>query len=333
MPELRLNLITGDWVIIATERAKRPEEFVHRHEKPVAANHSPTCPFCPGNEDNTPGEQLRFGDAGGTWLVRSVPNRYAALTPEGSIDRQGSGLRRFLQGVGQHEVIIESPAHQQTLALLPTEHVELVLAAYVDRLRGFYSDRRIEHVIVFKNHGEAAGTSLEHPHSQIVGMPVMPGQLRDRLGEALRYYGDHGECLYCRSLREELAEGVRIVDENELFAVFVPYAALSPFHLWLYPKRHSAYFGAITDVERRGLAEILRTTLRRLYFGLDDPAYNLVVRSLAPCDTEVKHFHWYLSIIPRVSKAAGFELGTGMFINTSLPEASARFLHEVQLPQ
>jgi UDPglucose--hexose-1-phosphate uridylyltransferase len=332
MPELRLNMVTGDWVIIATERARRPEEFVRAREKPALDTFSAACPFCPGNEAKTPDEQFRVPAAGGTWLVRSVPNRFAALTPEGDLDRQVAGFRTCLRGVGRHEVMIETPEHNRTLAQLPIAQVEHVLRAYQHRLRAFYEDRRIEHVIIFKNHGEAAGTSLVHPHSQIVGLPVIPSQLRTRLGEALHYYGDYGECMYCRSLREELREGVRIVEENSAFAAFVPWAALSPFHLWVFPKRHSAYFGDLSDEERRSLAAILGNILRRLFVGLDDPDYNFVIRSLSPADATVKHFHWYLSLVPRVSKAAGFELGTGMFINTALPESSAEFLRNTKLP-
>jgi UDPglucose--hexose-1-phosphate uridylyltransferase len=332
MPEVRLNQITGEWVIIATERARRPEEFAQVRERRALPKFSPTCPFCPGHDEMTPGVTFEVTDGAGGWLVRSVPNKYSALLPDGDTDRHDLGLKTFLSGVGRHEVIIETPAHDVPPALLPLGTLQHVLAAYRHRFAAFYADPRVEHVIIFKNHGEAAGTSLEHPHSQIVGMPVVPGQVRRRIEEALRYYGDLGACLYCRLLGEELADGVRVVAENASFVAFVPYAALSPFHLWIFPRRHSADFGAIRDSELADLAAVLRDTLRRLHFGLDDPAYNVVIRSLSPEEGAVKYFHWYLSLVPRVSKAAGFELGTGMFINTALPEASAAFLRNVVLP-
>jgi UDPglucose--hexose-1-phosphate uridylyltransferase len=332
MPEIRSNPVTGDWVIIATDRARRPEEFTQKKQKTALPAFAPGCPFCPGNEDKTPAEQFRVSAPGGGWLVRSVPNLYSAFTPEGEVERHANAFRTFLSGVGLHEVIVETPAHNLTTALLPVTHVEQILSAYRHRLRAFYDDPRIEHVIVFKNHGEAAGTSLTHPHSQIVGMPVLPGQLRARLEEAVRHWGDRGECLYCRSLHEELQDGMRIVAENASFAAFVPYAALSPFHIWVFPKRHCAYFGDVSDTEIADLAAVLREVLARLCVGLDDPDYNYVIRSLSPQESAVKYFHWYLSLIPRVTKAAGFELGTGMFINTSLPEASAEFLRGVRLP-
>ncbi len=330
MPEIRLNLITGEWVIIATERAKRPEEFAHGRQKSAAPAYVPACPFCPGNEAKTPAETFRVADGGG-WLVRVVPNKFSALTPDGDAVRHDNGFRTFLPGVGLHEVIVETPAHDRATALLPTAHVERILAAHRQRFAAFYRDPRIEHVVIFKNHGESAGTSLEHPHSQIVGTPVVPGQVRRRIEEALRYYGDFGACLYCRSLQEEFAEGQRIIAENASFVAFVPYAALSPFHLWVFPKRHTACFGAVTDSELADLAAILKETLLRIHVGLDDPDFNYVVRSLSPEEAAVKYFHWYVSLVPRVSRTAGFELGTGMFINTALPEASAAFLRTVDL--
>jgi UDPglucose--hexose-1-phosphate uridylyltransferase len=331
MPEIRSNPVTGDWVIIATERARRPEEFARRRSTSMLPPVDPECPFCPGNEDKTPAEQFRVPADGG-WLVRSVPNRFAALTPEGDVGRHAHGFRMVLDGVGLHEVIVESPVHNVTTALLPVAHVAHILDAYRHRLRAFYRDRRIEHVIVFKNHGEAAGTSLTHPHSQIVGMPVLPSQLRVRLEEAVRHWGNEGRCLYCRTLAEELDEGARVIVENDSFAAFVPYAALSPFHVWIFPKHHGACFGEITDTQLADLAAVLRDVLARVYVGLENPDFNYVIRSLSPQESAVKYFHWYISLIPRVTKSAGFELGTGMFINTALPEHSADFLRGVTLP-
>ncbi len=333
MSEIRLNLITGDWVIIATERARRPEDFARPREHSSPPPLSPTCPFCPGREaESTPDETFRVLGADGSWQVRSVPNRFAALTGRGDPHRHQEGTRTFLHGVGLQEVIIETPVHNQVTALLPTVHLERVLATYRGRLQAFYADERIEHVVVFKNSGEAAGSSLEHPHSQIVGTPVVPGQLRHRIEEALRHYGDWGSCVFCRMLASELDEGVRIVVANASFVAFIPYAALSPFHLWIFPRRHSAYFGAITDSELSDLAAILRDILLRIHHGLADPAFNYVIRSLSPSEQDVKYFHWYISLIPRTTKAAGFELGTGMFINSALPEVSAAFMRELKLP-
>ncbi len=333
MPEVRLNQITGDWVIIATERAKRPEEFKHIREKKELPRHSDSCPFCTGNEEMTPSETFRVSDGKDGWTVRCVPNKFSALTPEGIIVKRKDDFKECLTGIGLHEVIIETPRHDMTTALLPPEHIEDILAAYRNRQLAFYDDERVEHVIIFKNHGEGAGTSLEHPHSQIVGTPVFPGQVMNRLNEAIRnyYYVNFGECMYCLYMKGEKEHMERVVCENERFLAFVPYAALSPFHVWIFPKRHSACFGHITDDEIKALAVILKEVLLRLYIGLDNPDYNYVIRSLSPREANAKYFHWYLAVVPRLTKAAGFELGTGMFINTSMPEDSARFLREVEL--
>lgn len=329
MPEIRFNRITGDWVIIATERAKRPEDFVRQKAKREVPSYVPTCPFCPGNEDKTPPETFRLPGLDRRWAVRAVRNKFSALTPEGEVSRQGIGVKRSVAGVGLHEVIVEAPEHHLATALLPIAQVERILRAYQHRFLAFYGDPRIEHVIIFKNHGESAGTSLEHPHSQIVGTPVVPGQVRARIQEASRNYDDFGECLYCWYLREELGEGVRIIKEDELFVAFVPYAALSPFHLWIFPKRHAACFGDITDAELSGLAPMLKEILLKIYKGLKNPDLNYVIRSLSPQEGPTKYFHWYVSIVVRLSTVAGFELGTGMFINTASPEQSAQFLREV----
>jgi len=333
MPEVRLNRITGDWVIIATERARRTEEFARKREKKELPNHVESCPFCVGNENQTPSETFRLSDQDGRWLVRSFHNKFSALNPEGEIIKNKTDFKQYISGVGLHEVIVETPEHNKTIALLPLKHVELVLNAYKNRLLAFYGDPRVEHVIIFKNHGEGAGTSLEHPHSQIVGTPVFPGQVMTRLEGAMRnyYYVDYKECIYCTYMNGEIKEKERIVSENEFFVAFVPYAAISPFHTWIFPKRHSACFGETTQNEIVGLAEVLKDVLLRLYIGLDNPDFNYVLRSLSASGAETKYFHWYISVVPRITQAAGFELGTGMFINTAMPEESAQYLREVRL--
>ncbi|MCX8022678.1 MAG: galactose-1-phosphate uridylyltransferase [Syntrophorhabdaceae bacterium] len=335
MSEIRLNVITGDWVVIATERAKRPEDFTKKKEKRDLPPYVPTCPFCPGNEDKTPPETYVLKDAEGKWALRCVPNKFSAFSNELEIRKERFGLKQRLTGGGLHEVIIETPIHNTTTALLPLPHVENILVAYRERMLSFYKDKRIEHVIIFKNHGEGAGTSLEHPHSQIVGTPVFPGQVMNRLGEAIRnyYYVNFGDCLYCLVLKDELRDGIRIIGENESFAAFIPYAALSPFHIWIFPKRHSACFAFITDKEISDLAFLLRDVLFRLHKGLSNPDYNYVIRSLSPNGADAKYFHWYIAIIPKVTQIAGFEMGTGMFINTAMPEESAKFLREVPVEQ
>lgn len=330
MPELRLNLITREWVIIAKERAKRPEDFRAKSERRALPQFSETCPFCPGNEGRTPPETYSLLDENG-WSVRVTPNKFAALSYKGERRRENGGIKRTLSGVGIHEVIVETPSHNMTTALLPLSQVENILRVYRERFVEAYKDPRVEHVIIFKNQGERAGTSLEHPHSQLVGTPVTPIQVRMRVDEAIRFFDDTGDCLMCKTLKDELQEGTRIIMETEHFVAFIPYAALSPFHTWIFPRRHNPSFAGITDEEINDLARIMKTTLGKVYYGLDNPDFNYTIRSMRPISGNIEFFHWYLSIVPRVYQTSGFEMGSGMYINMALPEASAEFLRSIDV--
>jgi len=331
MPELRHNVLTREWVIIASERARRPEEFAKkRKDKKIIPPYVATCPFCPGNEKMTPPETYVVPDTTG-WRIRVTPNKFAALSYEGERRRAIHGIRRTITGVGIHEVIVETPDHSKTTALLEDAQVETIIQTYLDRFKFASQDPRVEQVTIFKNHGEAAGTSLEHPHSQMIGTPVITAKLRDRLINALRHFDEFGECIFCRVLDQELKEGTRIVLETRHFVAFVQYAALTPFSMLIMPRRHMACFGEISDEEAADLACALRRTLAKLYQGLEDPDFNYVVRTAPAEYTGVKYYHWYVSIIPRLTKTAGFELGSGMFINVSLPEENASFLRGIQV--
>ena len=333
MPELRQNMATKEWVVIATERARRPHEF--KSKAPKAAEslpaHDPKCPFCPGAEDKTPPETYRI-EEDGKWLVRAFPNKFAALVPEGDTDNLFAGVKRVMKGVGFHEVICETPLHNQPMALLTEEHLTSVIKVYQARFKDIASDPRVEQIIIFKNHGAGAGTSLVHPHSQLIALPVVPAHIRHRVEEAMRYFDDHGRCVLCDMLEMELGEETRIVSDMDGFVTFVPYASFSPFHAWIVPKSHQACFGDMKEEEMRGLARSLKNVLLKIYNGLNDPDFNLVINS-APLDSGKRYYHWYLSVIPRVTKTAGFELGTGMFINTSLPEENAEYLRGIEIGQ
>ncbi|HET7213607.1 MAG TPA: galactose-1-phosphate uridylyltransferase [Terriglobia bacterium] len=329
MPELRHNVLTREWVIIATERAKRPHEFARKdNEKRVKPPYVESCPFCPGNEHMTPPATLVIPD-NGSWKVRVTPNKFAALSYDGERQRVVEGIRRTVTGVGVHEVIVESPDHSKATALLEDSQVETLIDAYLDRFNFASQDPRVDQVTIFKNHGLAAGTSLEHPHSQIIGSPVITSQIRDRMINALRHFDEFGECIFCRVLEVELREKSRIVIEAEHFVAFVQFAALTPFSMLIMPRRHMSCISEISDAEAADLARILRRTLAKLYYGLNDPDFNYAIRTAPKEACGVKYFHWYLSIIPRLTRVAGFELGSGMFINTSLPEENASFLRDV----
>jgi len=332
MPQLRQNIATKEWVIIATERARRPEDFTKKEksQKEPTPEYSPNCPFCPGNEHLAPVETFSIRK-NNEWQVRVIPNKFPALVPEGSSEFYHRGIIRYMNGVGIHEVIIETPKHNLIIPQMSYEQVINIIQTYKNRYLSAISDERIELVTLFKNHGESAGTSLEHPHSQIIASPVVPQHIRNRIEEAMRYYDDNRECVFCRMVREEISQGERIIIETKNFVGFIPYAASSPFHTWILPKRHIPSFPMITEEEIVEFAQILRDILLKIYKGLDNPDFNYVIRSLPGKCRENDFFHWYLSIIPRVTKTAGFELGSGMFINIALPEESAKFLREVSI--
>ncbi len=333
MPELRHNVLTREWVIIATERAKRPEEFAKKNsEKKVVPAYVATCPFCPGNEKLTPPETYVVpGDSG--WRVRVTPNKFAALSYQGERRRSIQGIRRTVTGVGIHEVIVDSPDHSKTTALMEDAQVEIIIETYLNRFNFASRDPRIEQVTLFKNQGESAGTSLEHTHSQMIAAPVITAQLRDRFINALQHFDEFGECIYCHVLEQELQDGARIVYESEHFVAFVQFAALTPFSMLIMPRRHMACFSEIKDAEAVDLAHNLRRTLAKLYHGLDDPDYNYTIRTAPSEYVGVRYTHWYLSIIPRLTRMAGFELGSGMFINVSLPEENASFLRGINVKE
>ena len=330
MPELRQNFFTKEWVIIATERAKRPEDMVVRREVKTAPSFVPTCPFCPGNETQTPPEVLRVPrETNTSWQVRVIPNKFAALSREAQPDRLIERSRRTIGGFGVHDVIIETPDHGQVMAALSDLHVANVLRAYKARFDELSLDSRVAHVTVFKNHGTDAGTSLEHPHSQLIAAPVISYQVRGRVQEALRHYDEYGECIFCQSLDEELNEQKRIVMATDHFVALEPFASPTPFCTHIYPRRHMAGFEDISAAEISDLARVLRTMLGKFYHGLQNPDFNYTIRSAPAECSGAKYFHWYVSIIPRLTRVAGFELGSGMFINTVLPESAAEFLRPV----
>jgi len=332
MPELRQNFFTKEWVIIATERAKRPEELAtHRSPRKVLP-FVESCPFCPGNENKTPPEILRMPtDAGAPWQVRVVPNKFAALQRDLQPTRTIQRSRRSLVGFGVHDVIVDTPDHAQAMALMPDAYVANVLRAYKARYDALSLDSRIAQVTIFKNHGADAGTSLEHPHSQLIASPVISHQVRERLEEALRHYDEYGECMFCQMIAEELAEQTRLVLASDHFVALEPFASPTPFATYIFPRRHMAGFADAGASEIMDLARVLRTVLAKLYHGLQDPDFNYTIRSAPVEATGVKYFHWYVSIIPRLTRVAGFELGSGMFINTVLPEAAAQFLRDLKV--
>jgi UDPglucose--hexose-1-phosphate uridylyltransferase len=319
MPEMRQNRFTKEWVVIATERAKRPEELKTKREVKPLPSYSPTCPFCPGNEQMSPDEVMRANGPDGNWIVKVVPNKFAALSRVGEPTRKVERSKRTINGIGIHDVILESPDHSMTTALLSDSQVASILTVYKQRYDEISHDPRITQVTIFKNYGAAAGASLEHPHSQLIASPVISHQVRDRMYEALRHYDEFGECIFCQVNEEEIDEKTRVVMLTDHFLVLEPFASSTPFTTHIFPRRHMASFGEIDPQELADLGRTLRVLLGKLYVGLENAG--------------AKYYHWYISVIPRLTRVAGFELGSGMFINTVLPEVAAEFLRDVNADQ
>ena len=310
--------------MIATERARRPSDFAPES----APLKGPTgCAFCPGSEDKTPPEVLRFrGPDADSWTLRVVPNKFPALQVEGEVQATGDGIYDRMNGVGAHEVIIETPDHFENLGtMLPGAVAELLLA-YRERLVDLKKDPRFEYVLIFKNQGAAAGASLEHPHSQLIATPILPELVLEELEGAARYYRMKERCVWCDIVRQERRDGTRIVLEEDGFLAIAPFAPRFPFETWVLPVAHRASFESIEPDEVEALARLLRGLVGRFNRVLRDPPYNYALHTAPLRATELDHFHWHLELMPKLTKVAGFEWGTGFFINPTPPEEAARFL-------
>lgn len=334
MSEIRQDQATKRWVVMATERAKRPRDLAPKEAPEVQEEeYSPDCPFCPGNESRTPPEVLAYRDEGGEpntpgWQVRVVPNAFPALRPEGEVAIRQPHWFTSVTGVGAHEVLVESPRHNADLATMSIEEVSVAVRAVAERFEALQQDRRLSYIACFRNHGRPAGSSLTHPHTQIIATPIAPTNVREEIEEARRHYDDRLHCVYCEVMERERECNERIVFETDSYFVFEPFASRWPFETWIVPKQHSAIFtlGGAADIE--SLAHALHTTLKALHRGVGDPAYNLVLHEAPLRDSCEDYYHWHIEILPRLATAAGFELGTGIWINTVLPEQSAEYLRE-----
>jgi UDPglucose--hexose-1-phosphate uridylyltransferase len=315
---LRQDPTNGQWVILAPQRVRRPHEAAARIRQHLPRS-DPGCPFCSGNEHRTPPEILRVPD-GEEWSVRVVPNLFPVLA-EGPVERPGTGPFREMPGVGSHEVVIESRAHDAVLSAMSPSDVARVIGVWLTRYRALMARPEIREVVVFKNHGPLAGTSLDHSHSQIVATPVFLPRLLRRLDVATRYFNDHETCVYDDVLTAELEAGDRIVHENPSFVAFAPFASASAVETWIVPRRHGPSFGGVRDDELTDLADSLVEIARLLFRAFEDPDWNLVVYS-APSDGH-EAFHWHIKIVPRLTTLAGFEMGSAMGINTETPEHAA----------
>jgi UDPglucose--hexose-1-phosphate uridylyltransferase len=332
MPELRKDPIIGRWVIISVERGKRPSDFITRGQRRKGG----FCPFCPGNEYTTPNEIISFRQSDSKpnskeWTLRVVPNKFPALQVEGGLGRAGEGIYDMMNGIGAHEVIIESPDHEATMSTMPLKALEDVMWAFHHRMGDLKKDSRFRYALIFKNEGEVAGATLEHTHSQLIATPIVPSLVKEEMEGARRYFDYKERCIFCDIVHQELETGARVVWENRNFIALEPYAPRVPFETWIMPKQHESHFDYAYEGKYAGLAEILQQTLKRMDRILDTPPYNFVIHT-SPFNTEVNdYYHWHIEIMPKLTKPAGFEWGSGFHINPTPPEEAAKFLREARI--
>ncbi|UCF05924.1 MAG: galactose-1-phosphate uridylyltransferase [bacterium] len=327
MPELRRDPVIGRWVIISTERGKRPDDF-KREKRPAKGGF---CPFCKGNEDKTPPEVLAFRDPlslpdSPGWKVRVVPNKFPALQIEGDLGKRADGIYDMMRGVGAHEVLIESPEHEQQLADLPNDHVESIFWALRDRCIDLNKDSRFQYILIFKNWGEDAGASLEHSHMQLIATPIIPKRAIEELDGAKLHYQLKDRCIFCDIIEQEIDVDKRIIHQNENFIAIAPYASRFPFETWVLPLKHISAFEKTTAEWFVQLSDIMKTVLKKISTILDEPPFNFIIHT-APCKTpELEYYHWHIEIMPKLTRVAGFEWGSGFYINPIPPEDAAETL-------
>jgi UDPglucose--hexose-1-phosphate uridylyltransferase len=330
MPELRKDLLSDIWVVIAPERKLRPQFSNLPGEDFLSPEN---CPFCEGNESMTPPEiyAVRNNNKPNQpgWQLRVVPNKYPALRVEGQLEKRGEGFYDKITGIGAHEVVIETTSHTKGIDELEIGAVTNIFLTFKSRILDLKKDVRIRYIQVFKNHGIRAGATISHPHSQVVGMPVVPARVKERIKNAKAHYDAKERCIFCDILFYESEYRKRVLAETPDYVVMSPYASRFPFELVIYPRVHSASFEETADEAVQALAVVLRDTLRKLNKALEHPAYNLLLHN-APFDTDYKnYFHWHWELVPLISSTGGFELGTYTYINPTPPEEAIEVLRKM----
>jgi UDPglucose--hexose-1-phosphate uridylyltransferase len=336
MPELRKDPIIDRWVIISSERGQRPVFLADQADAPKPGA---ICPLCPGNEAMTPPEVFAIRPAiassspnSPNWDLRVVPNKFPALRIEGDLNKQGIGLYDKMNGVGAHEVIIETPIHTQTITSMDVPSVQNLFIAYRERTLDLLRDKRFKFIMIFKNQGSAAGASLAHSHSQLIALPIIPKRLSEEITGALSYYKYRDRCVFCDIVAQETEEQKRIIYENDTFMAISPFASRFPFETWILPKRHEeSFLQSKTNDNYYSIAEILSVALKRLEKTLNTPPYNYMIHTTPLELVNAPYYHWHIEIIPRLTKMAGFEWGTGFYINPTPPEEATIFLREVDV--
>ena len=335
MTELRKDPIIDNWAIVSTERGRRPLDYKIKTE----GKKKDSCVFCEGNEGETPPEIFAFREKGTTenkpgWKVRVVANKYPALKmEEKEIILKEAGMFKKMNGLGAHEVIIETPHHHKDFNNLSIDSIVLILKTYRQRYLDLSKDKRIKYILIFKNYGIDGGASLEHPHSQLIATPIIPQRIKEELNGGKEYFNHNGRCIFCDYIKQEIESKDRLIKETEKFVAISPFAARFPFETWILPKYHNAYYEKTNDDDILSLARIMKETLFKIKKKLNNPSYNFVIHTAPSKEFSAreqpdlnKKYHWHIEIIPRLTKIAGFEWGTGFYINTTSPEEAARIL-------
>jgi len=333
MPELRKDPITDRWVVVSTDRQKRPNDFIMHRADVIGREY---CPFCPGREAMTPPEVLAYRENGTGanapgWDLRVVPNKFPALRVEGTLDRQGEGMFDKMSGIGAHEVVIETTDHDKTFATMSEAEIARVLWAFRDRVHDLQNDIRFRYILLFKNHGAGAGATLEHGHSQLIALPIVPNFVREELEGARRHFQEKERCVFCDIIRQEMIAGRRIIHENADMVALSPYASRVPFETWVLPRSHASRYEDAPRQVIDSLAGMLKMLVARLDRALEHPPYNLIVHSAPLREDVAGYFHWHVELMPRISRVAGFEWGSGFYINPTSPEEATEVLRAVRL--
>ncbi len=334
MIELRKDPISSKWVIINDTR-----DFQFEVEKFSADDDTSSCPFCPGNEHLIP-RPISCYDKNGKkidvnskdWALKVIPNNKPILTIEGSILRKAEGIYDKMKGVGAHEILIETPKHKDKFLYKKTSTFITNVLAVQDRINDLRNDTRLEYILVFKSYGKSSGGTVSHPHFQLVALPIIPKSVKDEMTSAKKYYDFKERCLFCDIIDQELSAKTRLVTENSSFVAFVPFASRFPFETWICPKEHSYDFRNINDINKiHELAEITTSVVKRLNRALgNNISYNLMLHSYPLKENKIDYYHWHIEIVPKITKFNGFDLVSGMYVNPTIPEDSAKFLREAE---
>lgn len=322
MSQLRKNIITGEWVVLATERARRPEDYIIRHQ--IKPTHKKFCVFCVGGEAYA----QRIDETKHAYVT---PNKYPAFSGDDLASETSSGFYAKMTGSGRHELVVLDK-HDQPITQIPAEYWEEIVELFRRRITALNKIDAVKFVMPIYNHQAEGGATIEHPHAQIFGAPIVPHYMKDELKGAQHYFAEHGRCVFCDIIKQERSQAIRMVYENKHFVAFCFYASRFPFETWIMPKTHMSEFEKMNDTEKKFFAECISVTLKKLDKSLKNPPFNFFIHTkpegkLYTHDT----YHWHMEIAPRVSKFGGFELGAGMIINIVAPEAAAEFLRATEV--